>query len=251
MYCDSREASLFNNYLIVLINIISKTMKNKILILLAALTLFTVSASSQNTGISFGLRGGVNLQTINGKDLSGDKLDMSMVPRFHAGIVVSVPIAPDFYIQPGLLYSTKGAKSSSNFLSLDMAAEYNISYVEMPVSFLYKPALGNGHFFLGFGPYIAYGIGGKAKFTIDNTSTEDNIVFANEYQSLNPYDWKYFKRLDYGGNLFFGYELAGGLSIQLNTQLGLAKINATNTTYPDNKSEFRNTGFGLSLGYNF
>ena len=226
-------------------------MKNKILFLLAALMLFGVSAKSQTTGTSFGLRGGANLQTINGKDLNGDKLDLSMVPRFHVGIVASIPVAPDFYFQPGLLYSTKGAKSESDFLGLDMAVEYNISYVELPLSFLYRPALGNGHFFLGFGPYIAYGIGGKAKFTIDDTSTEDKIVFGNEYESLNPYDWKYFKNFDYGANLFFGYELKSGLSIQLNTQLGLAKINATNTTYPDNKTEFRNTGFGLSLGYNF
>ena len=32
--------------------------------------------------------------------------------------------------------------------------------------------------------------------------------------------------------------------------LGLAKINADNTAVKT-KSEFRNTGFGLSLGYNF
>jgi hypothetical protein len=229
----------------------SEIMKNKILFLLAALLLFGVSAKSQNNGVSFGLRGGVNLQNINGKDLNGDKLELNMVTRFHAGVVVSIPIAPDFYFQPGLLYSAKGARSSSDFRGLDMAAEYNISYVDLPVNFLYRPALGNGHFFLGFGPYIAYGIGGKAKFTVDNTSTEEKIVFGNEYESLNPYDWKYFKRLDYGANLFFGYEFSSGLSLQINTQLGLAKINAENTTYPDNKSEFRNTGFGLSLGYNF
>ena len=226
-------------------------MKNKTYLLLAILMLFGISANAQNTGISFGLRGGVNMQNINGKDLSGDKLELSMVPRFNAGIVVGIPVAPEFYFQPGLMYSAKGAKAKSEFLGLAMAAEYNISYIELPLNFLYKPVLGNGHFFLGFGPYVAYGFGGKASFTIDGTSTETNIVFANEYQSLNPYDWKYFRRLDYGANLFFGYELKSGLSIQLNTQLGLAKINSANTTLPNNKSEFRNTGYGIALGYNF
>jgi hypothetical protein len=226
-------------------------MKNKILFLLVALMLFGVSAQSQTSGITFGLRGGVNLQNINGKDLNGDKLEMNMVTRFHAGVVVGIPIAANFYIQPGLLYSTKGAKSSSDFLGLNMAAEYNISYVELPLNFLYRPALGNGHFLLGFGPYIAYGIGGKAKFNIENTSTEEKIVFGNEYESLNPYDWKYFKNLDYGANLFFGFELSSGISLQINTQLGLAKINAKNKTYPNDKSSFMNTGFGLSVGYNF
>ena len=226
-------------------------MKNKTFFLLAFLMLFGISANAQDTGISFGLRGGVNMQNFNGKDLNGDKLEMSMVPRFNVGLVLGIPVAPEFYFQPGLMFSTKGAKSVSEFLGLDMAAEYNISYIELPMNFLYKPVLGNGHFFLGFGPYVAYGLGGKAKFTIEGTSTEEKIVFANDYQSLNPYDWKHFRHLDYGANLFFGYELKNGLSIQLNTQLGLAKINADNTTLTNNKSEFRNTSYGLAIGYNF
>jgi hypothetical protein len=226
-------------------------MKTRTIFLLAALTFFGVSANAQTDGISFGLRGGLNMQNISGKDLNGDKLELSLVPRFHAGFAVGIPVAPDFYFQPGLLFSTKGAKSESNFLGINMAAEYNISYIEMPLNFLYRPLLGNGHFLLGFGPYLAYGIGGKAKFIVNDSSTEEDLVFTNEYQSANPYDWKYLKHLDYGGNIFFGYELSGGLSLQLNAQLGLAKINSDNTTLPDNKSEFRNTGFGLSLGYNF
>jgi hypothetical protein len=172
-----------------------------------------------------------------------------MVPRFHLGVVAGIPVAPDFYFQPGLSFTTKGAKSKDQFLGLDMSAEYNLSYFELPLNFLYKPVLGNGHFFLGFGPYLAYGIGGKAKFTIENTSTEDKIVFAKDYNSQNPYDWKYFKHLDYGGNIFFGYELNSGISLQVDTQLGMAKINSEKT--PSSKTEFRNTGFGLSVGYNF
>jgi hypothetical protein len=225
-------------------------MKNKSIFIGSILLLLALTANSQSTGVSFGLRGGLNLQNINGKDLNGDKLTMSMVPRFHLGAVAGIPVAPEFYFQPGLMFSTKGAKSKSDFLGMDMSVEYNISYIELPLNFLYKPVVGKGHFMLGFGPYIAYGIGGKAEFTINNTSTEDKIVFANEYSSINPSDWKYFRHLDYGGNLFFGYELSGGLSLQVNTQLGLAKINADNTAV-STKTEFRNTGFGLSLGYNF
>ena len=211
---------------------------------------FTLVSSAQSTGISFGLRGGLNLQNINGKDMDGDKLTMSMVPRFHIGAVVDIPIAPDFYFQPGILFTTKGAKSKSDFLGMAMAVEYNLSYFELPLNFLYKPVVGKGHFMLGFGPYIAYGIGGKANFTIDNTTAEEKIVFTNEYSSIDPYDLKYFRHFDFGGNLFFGYEFNSGLSFQVNTQLGLAKINAENTDV-STETEFRNTGFGLSLGYNF
>ena len=225
-------------------------MKIKTFFFLALLLISGIRANSQDTGISFGLRGGVNMQNINGKNLTGDKLELNLVPRFNFGAVVGIPISPEFRFQTGVMYSAKGAKAKSDFLGLDMAAEYNISYIEMPFNFLYRPVLGNGHFLLGFGPYVAYGFGGKAKFTVNNTSTEEKIVFTNEYQNINPYDWKYFRHMDYGGNLFFGYELNSGLSLQLNTQLGMAKINSENTTF-NNDLEFRNTGYGLSLGFNF
>jgi hypothetical protein len=226
-------------------------MKDKVFLMIAALIFCGFYANSQTTGITFGLRGGIDFQNINGKDLNGDKLKLNLVPCFNLGLVVEIPIANDFYFQPGLLFATKGAKSKDEFLGLDMSVEYNIAYIEAPLSLLYKPVIGNGRSFLGFGPYLAYGVGGKAKFVIGNSTTEEKIKFTNEYESLNPYDWKYFKPLDFGGNLFFGYELKNGISLQLNTQLGLAKINAKNKTLTSNKSEFRNTGYGFTLGYIF
>lgn len=226
-------------------------MKKNILILTAFILMLGFSAKAQMDGISIGLRGGVDFQTFNGKDMNNDALKFSMVPRFNLGVTADIPVAPDFYFQPGLLFTTKGAKSKDKFLGMDMSAEYNLSYIELPLSLLYKPMLGNGHFILGFGPYLAYGVGGKVKYEINNVSTDEKIVFVNEFESANPQDMKYFRALDFGGNLFFGYELLSGISVQLNTQLGLAKINADNTLAPDSKTAFKNTGVGLSVGYIF
>lgn len=226
-------------------------MKNKNLFLIVVMVLFGFSAMSQETeGISFGLRGGVNLQNINGKDPSGDKLEFDMATRFNAGVVVEIPVAPEFFFQSGLSYATKGAKSSDNFLGVGTTGEYNLSYIELPLNFLYKPLLGQGHLLLGFGPYVAYGLGGTAKYSIGGVSSEEDIVFANEYASPLHYA-QYFKRLDFGGNLYFGYELSNGITVSLNTQIGMAKINADNTTYPNDETSFKNTGFGLSVGYMF
>lgn len=224
-------------------------MKNKNLFLIAAMVMFGFTTMAQSDGISFGLRGGVNMQNINGKDMDGDKLELDMIPGFNAGVVVEIPVAPEFFFQSGLLYTTKGAKSD-DFQGTNMKAKYNLSYLELPLNFLYKPVLGNGHFLLGFGPYVAYGLSGKAEYTIGNVTSEDKVQFANEYSSVNPYG-AYIKRLDYGANLFFGYQLSSGISLQLNTQLGMAQINADNTTYPNSETSFKNTGFGLSLGYMF
>lgn len=223
-------------------------MKSKNLFLIAVLVMFGFStmAQQQGEGISFGLRGGVNFQNINGKDAADDKLELDMITGFNGGVLVQIPVAPEFYFQPGLLFTTKGAKATEDFFGQDITGEYNLSYIELPLNLLYKPLLGQGHLLLGFGPYLAYGIGGKAKIG----NEELDIEWADDYSNSSPYR-PYFKRLDYGANLFFGYELSNGLSLQLNTQLGLAKINADNTSFPDENTSFKNTGFGISIGYMF
>ena len=206
------------------------------------------AAQSQAQGISFGLRAGFDMQNINGKDFDGDNLELDLVPRFNVGAVVEIPVAPDFYFQPALLFSTKGAKTEEEFLGQDLSLEYNLGYLELPLSLLYKPMLGNGSFFLGFGPYLAYGITGKAEYTVNNVTTEEDIEWTNEYDGMNVLSQ--FKPLDFGANVFFGYELASGISFQLNTQLGLVQINP-DPDNTDNETSLKNTGFGVSLGYRF
>jgi hypothetical protein len=191
------------------------------------------------------------MQNFNGKNADGDMLDMNLVPRFHAGVFTDIPLAPEFHFQPGLTFVTKGSKAENDFLGVvDVSAEYNLSYLELPLNLLYKPKLGTGNLFIGFGPYLAYGVAGNAKFKAAGLSTEEKIEFTNKHEGILPTEWKYFKPFDYGGNLFFGYQFANGLLFSLDTQLGLAKINS-DSDLQDNETIFRNTGFGFSLGYSF
>ncbi|MDX9928221.1 MAG: porin family protein [Bacteroidales bacterium] len=221
---------------------------NKRFISTTAVLLFTATAALAQ--VSFGIRAGMNMQNINGKDISGDPLELGMVPGINGGVVISIPVATDFFLQPGLTFAQKGAKGE-DFMGLPLGIEYKISYIEMPVSFVYKPLVGTGHFFIGFGPYISYGIGGKVKMTVGNTTSEYNVTFAGEYNDDTYDGFTYLKQMDYGGNLFFGYELPMGLSFQINTQLGLAEINPENLASPDSKTSMKHTGFGITLGYNF
>ncbi len=226
-------------------------MKNLAVAILITL-LFTVqSGYSQSETASFGIRAGFDLQNFNGKDFNGDNVDHNLVPRFNVGLIAEIPMAPEFYVQTGLFYTTKGSKADGRFLGMELSAEANLAYLEVPINFLYKPQLGNGHLLLGFGPYLAYGIGGKASYTIDNTSSEDDIDFTDGYNSNNDFDRKYYKPFDYGVNFLFGYQLSSGVFVQMNTQLGLARINSENRGNTGDESNFKNTGFGLSLGYMF
>ncbi|MFT3825080.1 MAG: porin family protein [Chitinophagaceae bacterium] len=219
-------------------------MKKTIALLSTVLLAFTAGTMAQSTATmgrtTFGIRAGVNFQNINGKDESGDNLDYKIKTGFHVGVNAEVPVAPDFYIQPGVLFTTKGAKYNDD-------VKLNISYLEVPVNFLYKPMLGSGKLLLGVGPYIAFGVGGKLK---NDNGTDADVKFKNEISPGEALTALYLKRLDAGGNLLFGYEFSNKLSFQFNAQLGMVKINPKIENV-DTDAKYRNTGFGVSAGYRF
>ncbi len=232
-------------------------MKNKIFSIAMILMLTASMAIAQRPGAqktAFGILGGVNLQNINGKNFSGDKLENDMIIGYHAGLNIQIPIASDFYLQPGVLFSTKGAKNVSDPITgiLETTRTINLSYIEVPLNLVYKGLLGNGYVMVGFGPYVGYAFKGKDKFESGSVNYENDIEFVNVVDATDDILGSYFKALDAGANIFAGYELAGGLFFQLNTQLGLLKINPEDNRFPgDNKREYRNTGYGVSLGYRF
>jgi Outer membrane protein beta-barrel domain len=216
---------------------------NKKMIIAAIAGIMTGTAYGQSivkeTGrTSFGIRAGVNFQNINGKDAAGNSLKNDLLTGFNAGINAEVPLSSGFYLQPGALYSAKGAKWANG-------SKVKLSYIEVPVNFVYKPVLGSGNMLLGFGPYVGFGINGKVESP--NGSSED-VKFTKDYDATSAAPQ--FKRFDAGGNLLAGYEFANNVSFQLNAQLGLADINPK-TTAANDKTKLNNTGFGLSLGYRF
>lgn len=221
--------------------------------LISLLLLFTFSVSlafAQGTGesrTSFAVLGGVNLQNLNGKDMAGKKLENDMLPGYHAGVNLQLPVAPEFYFQPGLMFATKGAKNTDGALT----STYKLSYIELPLNFVYKPLVGRGYFMLGFGPYVAYAIGGKAIYEGGAAKIETDIEFKSEVETGDPAGILYLNPFDAGANLFFGYELPAGLFLQLNTQLGLLNIYPKDNRSPDNESLWKNTGYGISLGFRF
>lgn len=207
--------------------------------------------ASHSGGTSFGLRAGVNFQNINGKDENGDKLENDILTGFNIGINAEIPLVPQFYLQPGVLFTTKGAKNKDVILGQTITGTINIAYVEIPINFLFKPQLGTGHLLLGFGPYVAFGVGGKAKYEGGGSSITQDIVFKKNVKTSDADNVFYVKPLDAGANMLLGYQFANKVSFQLNTQLGLTKINPTYEGVSNDQSSAKNTGFGLSLGYRF
>lgn len=217
------------------------------ILLFAGLT--SAFAQNEDKLVRFGVRAGVNFQNLYGDTYSGGKADYNFLTGFNAGVTADLLVTPTFFLQPALLFSVKGAKSENNSIKITQ----NTSYIELPVNLLFKPELGNGKLLLGAGPYIAYGIAGKQKFKTGNTSHELNAKFKNTITGadyLNA-DFYYVRPLDYGANALVGYELNNGFSIQVNGQLGLAKTNPKLEGVNVDKTNLKNVGAGISLGYKF
>ena len=228
--------------------------KTKLFAISVIFILMTVTLQAQ---VGFGIQGGINLQNINGKDGSGEKLTNELITGFHAGININIPVATDFYFQPGLLFSVKGSKndffSAPSKASGDYVTTTRLSYIELPLNLLYRPLVGKGHILLGFGPYIAYGIGGKENSDFGSlASFERTVKYKNSVSDMTDLiENAYYRPFDAGANIFFGYELSNGIFLQLDAQLGMLKINPEYSWISDDKRSYKNTGFGLSLGYRF
>jgi len=223
-----------------------KTRKISLILIFTLMVSMAMAQRGEMGRTSFAILGGVNFQNLNGEDNSGKELENDLLIGYHAGVNIQIPVAPEFYFQPGLMFSTKGAESVSV-----LTPTYKLSYVELPLNFVYKGQVGNGYFMVGVGPYVAYGIGGKAIYEVGSVKSESDVTFKNEVVLGDPLMAVYVKPFDAGGNIFFGYELAGGLFMQLNAQLGMLDIKPDHYLNPDDSSTLKNTGYGISLGYRF
>ncbi len=198
---------------------------------------------------NIGFLGGVNFQSIDGRDMQGDKLNSDIFTGYHAGIKADLKIAPAFYFQTGVLYTLKGGKNYAMVSYPSTPISAKISYLELPLQFVVKPMLGNGHLLLGLGSYVGYGLGGTVKFMFEGAEMKKDIHFQNEISASDPANKVYLRRMDAGLNMLVGYEFASGFFLQLNTQLGLAKINPRFTERVNDRSLAQHTGFGFTLGY--
>ncbi|NLR78829.1 porin family protein [Chitinophaga eiseniae] len=200
----------------------------KLVLSVAALLIASMTFAQAQWGIV----AGPQFSSVTTKSANSSKETSKILTSVRAGVTVDIPLADEFYIGTGLLYSGKGGKDKNS----DMKT--TLSYLELPVNFMFKPEVGSGRLVLAAGPYVAYGIGGKYK---DIPVVGERKAFEDEAGLLQ------LKRFDAGVGINVGYELPAGLFFGLNTDLGL--VNAMKNTAND--ASFKNTSFGVSIGYKF
>jgi hypothetical protein len=222
--------------------------------LIATAILLTAKANAQHGR----LEAGVNLANISVTD-NGRVDEANMLTSFRVGIVSDIKLAPMVAFQPGLYYTGKGSKvQSGDATSMNYFKQTtNPFYLEVPANVVFKfPIASESHFFVGAGPYLAVGVGGKA--TTDGKAfgvafhDENNIQFSNDdpttFNQEEGTGLGVLKRFDYGANGVIG--IAGkSLVLSANYGLGLAKLQSGSNNGADNNNKHRvisfNVGFKL------
>lgn len=230
-------------------------MKTTICVLFA--TLFAcVSSYAQESSLY--LKAGVNLANISTTS-SGRIDDANMLVSFHAGIMGDIPLGKYLAIQPGLLFTGKGAKTQTgkpgdNYY---FKATSNPYYIEVPVNFVVNIPLESktSAFFIGAGPYAAIGIAGKNKTEgnagLVSFSSKESIKFSNDdpttFNQQEGAGLGIMRRFDFGLNGTAGFKLNNVL-LAVNYGYGLTKINSVEKNDDDkNKHRVLSVSVGFKL----
>ena len=102
-------------------------MKKFMLVLMAvAMTIFVASPLFAE-GMTFGVKGGLNLANVIGDDVKESSMKIGAV----GGVFMCYDITEIFALQPELLFTMKGAKDDSAGVELS----WKVNYIEIPVLF--------------------------------------------------------------------------------------------------------------------
>lgn len=195
----------------------------KIILISLSITLVAASQAQFKVGL---LAGGnkINqrLDITEGSFFAGDN-----TRSFHTGVKADILLGGNFFLQPHLLYSRKGATHLSSMDAKDKRVTLN--YVEAPVNLVYKIGLPFGKAFLGTGVSFSYAIAGKEK--------QDGQV-AKLFRENSAWN-----RKDLGLNFTAGIEFSNGLFASLNSQKGLLDV------YRGHGMSVKNKSTSFSVGY--
>lgn len=146
-------------------------------LVLVAGSVFTANAQADSQLIQFGVKGGVNFANVTGDDFDSPDSRTS----FNAGFIAEVPFTDRFSIQPEVLYSGQGFDVKQNFAGVDINAEYQLDYIQIPV--LAKIYLIKG-LNVQAGPQIGFKINEKIDYDLPG-NVYDGDVEKDDVQDIN------------------------------------------------------------------
>lgn len=179
--------------------------------------------------LTYGVRAGLNVS-----DGVGGGFDVKSKAGFFGGVAVDVNVFNSLSINSGLFFTQKGCKGEAELYGESVGdARVTMNYLEVPVYVSYRLQLSpNEKLQAFFGPYVDYGIYGKATVGVD-----DGDLSLDLYDNDSD-----INHLQFGLGLGAAYSWSN-VSIGLSYQWGLTEI--------QKRSDVCWNNFNISFGYNF
>lgn len=211
------------------------------ILLIVALLLTHVTTAQVRFGLKAGFTGAnMELETNSSREY--------MLPAFQGGFLTDIPLTKWLTVQPALLYSMKGYRTRPEVATGNyyFVAVYRYNYLELPVNFLYKVKVGADHIFVGLGPSLAYGVGGKASYMQNGTKAgTKKIRFDGDGKIGNEEGEIHANRVDVAANVLVGYEFSPGFILSAGYTAGLLDVSPYENTKRLDRS------FNISFGFLF
>ncbi|MCE3074445.1 porin family protein [Chryseobacterium gwangjuense] len=184
-----------------------------IAIAISSLTFAQEKAKSSSSPVSFGVKAGLNVASIND--------DAKAKAGLYAGVFANIPVASSFSVQPEVLYNGMGAKSK-DFSDVRL----NLDYISIPVMLQYNVL---PEFYLEAGPQFSFAISRKMKG--DGGSVDVD---------------QFYKGFDFGVGIGAGYYIAQGFGVTARFVAGATDIVENNPS-----DAIRNSVFQVGIAYKF
>lgn len=187
----------------------------KLLFTILAVTSLQITQAQTKIGI----KGGANFSTYTGKDVE----NADMLTSFHAGLFANLPITDMIRIQPEVVYSVQGAKTTI----LDIEFTSKQEYINIPLLLQLKAS----GFFAEIGPQLGILMSSEISGNGASLDTKDD-----------------FTSTDIAAVLGAGFKFESGLGIGARYAMGLTSLD----NIDDNvDSDVKNSVISLGLLYTF
>lgn len=201
-------------------------MKRKLFLMLPLVILLLCLPEKTISQMKFGVKAGLNFANTSMKDYESS-YDTKGITAFHFGFLLNIPINDGLSIEPGLLYSQKGAKRSEYLEDYKLT----MNYLDVLVNLKYEfEVTDNINLFAMGGAYVGYGLNGKT-------------YIESEGVNLN-WEEDEIKRIDLGVNIGAGVKY-GQVQLSLEYKIGLQNISS------DEELTVNHNVLGLSLAFFF
>lgn len=210
----------------------------KYMLLTAALFL-SVTLMAQTDKVKLGVKAGLNLSSLS---FDESELNSSNKTGFTAGIMVEIPLAKNFSLQPELLYSQQGSKSSfydQDVTNSNYKSTIDLNYLNIQVMVKYYVLKGLS---VQAGPQI--GILLKA-----NNKYQDNFLGYENHESFNLKD--YATGIDTSVNFGLGYQFKDKFYADLRYNISYSNVFKEGDANHFINNDMKNRVFQISIGYFF